>query len=95
MSEMFRIGWSYYKLVYFKGLNGYFIVVATALCATDVLTHRAIQIVLALVAGSKFLEGLVDDTLNKSNKAKETGETQQFYNPLISEQTQTQGLEKK
>lgn len=94
MSEMIRIGWAYYKLLIFKGFNGYFIVVATALCATDVLTHREIQIILALVAGSKFIEGLIDDTLNKSRQAQQTGDTQRYYNPLVSEQTQEEQQKK-
>ena len=97
MSEIIRVGWSYYKLVTFKGINGYFIVVATALCATDVLTHRAVQVILALVAGSKFIEGLLNTDLATAKQSQIAGDTTRFYNPLTqtTEQQQKQVVSEK
>lgn len=85
MSKMLNTWW---KLAISKGATGFFIVAGSALCATDPdwLPKAAVQLILAFVAGARFLEGFLDRTIANLEK---------FRNPLGIKYDDTQVLVKK
>jgi hypothetical protein len=67
----------YWKVVIFKGFNGWFIVVATALCGAGVFEGVYLKVILAVVSGGKFIEGFIDQEVGRAQqKVKE--ETQHW-----------------
>lgn len=78
----FRASFNYWKLTIFKVVNGWFIVVAGAVCAAGVIDAVTAKWLLCFVAGSKFLEGFMDQEIGKT-KEKIQGDTQQFLRSQI------------
>jgi len=73
---------NYWKFFVFKLCNGYFIVVAGGMCAAGVISSTAAKWLLCFIAGSKFLEGLMDQELSKT-KDKIESDTQHFVRSQI------------
>lgn len=88
-------GISYWKMVIFKVTNGYFVVVASGLCATDIISKRVAAVILCFVAGSKFLEGFFDQEVQKA-KDNIKRDTELYYpaNLLKAAATGTQPASK-
>ena len=68
---------SYWKVVVFKMLNGWFIVVGSGLAVADIVSPHTCKIVLILVGGCKFIEGLIDQEVGRA-KQKIEEDTQHF-----------------
>lgn len=76
MSEIIKRNLWFWRLVIFKFMNGYFSIVATAMCAANVFEPRTTSIILAFVAGSKWAEGFINQDIAETKKKLATIDTQ-------------------
>ena len=80
MSEVVRSlsiqAWRW-RVILFKGCNGYFQVLIAAMCGANIFSPKTTSILLCFVAGSKFIEGFINQDIARIVSGP-SGDTQQF-----------------